>query len=226
MHRLHVVIGTCRHHFGCPYYLNPRQQAHIWATSNTFVKMSGWYTALIILVWEPPFERQVTRLYPEVELQASTFFLPVVTFAKTERQKRKHILSKYLRGSGSNGWNKTSRYLKRNGEWRVLARRDSQTHDAPTQFAALLTIWFEEAFSHPGSSFVLWKCENLTVFLEDLMEHWDFSFSSERSGENDRFPQISKAISWLKKGWGRGARIGQSRSHAAPHGTHGPQILC
>lgn len=33
MHRLHVVTGTCRHHFGCPYYLNPRQQAHIWSAS-------------------------------------------------------------------------------------------------------------------------------------------------------------------------------------------------
>ena len=33
MHRLHVVTGTCRHHFGCLHYLNPRQQAHIWSAS-------------------------------------------------------------------------------------------------------------------------------------------------------------------------------------------------
>ena len=33
MHGLHVVTGTCRHHFGCLHYLNPRQQAHIWPAS-------------------------------------------------------------------------------------------------------------------------------------------------------------------------------------------------
>ena len=42
-----------------------------------------------------------------------------------------------------------------------------------------------------------------------------------KMGENDWFPQISKAIGLVKKGWGRGARIRQSRSWEDPMGHTG-----
>ena len=167
MHRLHVVTGTCRHHFGCLQY--PSTSTYLGHLIPLFGKLEN-----------KPLSRRWLII-------------------ASERQKLKHKIWDIFcpNISGSKDWNRTSRYLRWNREWRVLAKRDSQTHDTPLktlcQFASSVGITFESlGFSH------IPKTEK--VCFEDLIEYWNFPFHQKEGVRMICFPRYSKAIDLVQKG--------------------------
>ena len=117
-------------------------------------------------------------------------FASLLVTAKVKTQYLPHILSKYY--SGSKAWN---RYLKWNREWRLLGKRDSQTHDTP--FAILLPLleldlshWM---FSHFLGTDFWYKCR---VCSKDLMKHWNFPFHQKEGVGMISFPILARPSVW------------------------------
>ena len=166
-------IACCHWHMQTSFWLpalppNPRQQAHIWATSY--------------LCYKKPWQ-------DDTGFSIFSFASLLVT-AKVKTQYLPHILSKYY--SGSKAWN---RYLKWKREWRLLGKRDSQTHDTP--FAILLPLleldlnhWM---FSHFLGTDFWYKCR---VCSKDLMKHWNFPFHQKEGVGMISFPILARPSVW------------------------------